>query len=84
MIDKYGRTKKCPMNASEVKRRIADHLIIQLKPQIMIELGEYVRYFTILFGDFVRHAGGQRYLSLKCNRGFCSRNDVSCRFGGAR
>ncbi|KAJ5223502.1 catechol O-methyltransferase 2 [Penicillium chermesinum] len=38
-----------------------------MTPQTMIELGCFVGYSAILFGDAVRRNGGKRYLSLELN-----------------
>ncbi|KAF1920078.1 S-adenosyl-L-methionine-dependent methyltransferase [Ampelomyces quisqualis] len=64
-IDEYGRTKKYLMNVGEDKGRIVTDLIAEVKPRTMVELGGYVGYSCILFGDAVRKAGGERYFSLE-------------------
>lgn len=53
------------MNVGQDKGEIVCDLIAKHKPQIMVELGGYVGYSAILFGDRVRTAGGQRYYSLE-------------------
>ncbi|KXT00964.1 hypothetical protein AC578_8172 [Pseudocercospora eumusae] len=64
-IDLFGRTKKYLMNVGEHKGRIVSDLIAEVKPQTMVELGGYIGYSCILFGDAVRKAGGKRYYSLE-------------------
>ncbi|EME80434.1 uncharacterized protein MYCFIDRAFT_198663 [Pseudocercospora fijiensis CIRAD86] len=64
-IDLFGRTKKYLMNVGEDKGRIVSDLIAEVKPQTMVELGGYIGYSCILFGDAVRKAGGKRYYSLE-------------------
>lgn len=71
-IDDYGRTKKFLMNVGEDKGRIVSELIAEVKPQTMVELGGYVGYSCILFGDAVRKAGGKRYFSLERNPEFAA------------
>lgn len=71
-IDEYGRTKKYLMNVGEDKGKIVSNLIKEVKPQIMVELGGYVGYSAILFGDCVKRAGGQRYFSLERNPEFAA------------
>jgi catechol O-methyltransferase len=71
-IDTYGRTKKYLMNAGEDKGKIVTDLIAEVKPQIMVELGGYVGYSCILFGDAVKKAGGKRYFSLERNPEFAA------------
>lgn len=64
-IDEYARTKKYLMNVGEDKGRIVTDLIAEVKPETMVELGGYIGYSCILFGDAVRKAGGKRYWSLE-------------------
>ena len=71
-IDEYGRTQKYLMNVGDEKGRIVSNLILDVKPQVMVELGGYVGYSAILFGDCVRRAGGQRYFSLERNPEFAA------------
>lgn len=69
-IDEFGRTKKYLMNVGEDKGKIVSDLIAEVKPQTMVELGGYIGYSCILFGDAVRKAGGKRYYSLERNPEF--------------
>ncbi|KAF2876823.1 hypothetical protein BDV95DRAFT_625964 [Massariosphaeria phaeospora] len=71
-IDEYGRTKKYLMNVGEDKGRIVTDLIAEVKPKTMVELGGYVGYSCILFGDAVRDSGGQRYYSLERDPAFAA------------
>ncbi|PSN64829.1 S-adenosyl-L-methionine-dependent methyltransferase [Corynespora cassiicola Philippines] len=71
-IDEFGRTKKYLMNVGEDKGRIVADLIAEVKPKTMVELGGYVGYSCILFGDAVRKAGGERYYSLERNPEFAA------------
>ncbi|KAJ9616970.1 hypothetical protein H2200_000691 [Cladophialophora chaetospira] len=71
-IDEFARTKKYLMNVGEDKGRIVTDLIAEVKPQVMVELGGYVGYSCILFGDAVRKAGGRRYFSLERNPEFAA------------
>ncbi|KAI9750157.1 MAG: hypothetical protein M1815_001947 [Lichina confinis] len=64
-IDEYGRNKAFMMNVGEHKGKIVTDLIGEIKPQVMVELGGYVGYSALLFGDAVRRAGGKQYLSLE-------------------
>ncbi|KAL4874389.1 S-adenosyl-L-methionine-dependent methyltransferase [Aspergillus karnatakaensis] len=52
------------------KGNIVTSIIAEQKPSTMIELGCYVGYSAILFGDAVRKAGGARYYSLELNSEF--------------
>ncbi|KAL8759209.1 MAG: hypothetical protein Q9184_003703, partial [Pyrenodesmia sp. 2 TL-2023] len=71
-IDEYGRTKKYLMNVGDDKGRIVANLVAEVKPQVMVELGGYVGYSALLFGDAVRKAGGKRYYSLERNPEFAA------------
>ena len=71
-IDEYGRTKKYLMNVGDDKGKIVTNLIAEVKPQVMVELGGYVGYSALLFGDAVRRAGGKRYYSLERNPEFAA------------
>lgn len=55
------------MTVGVEKGKIVTELIDELKPETMIELGCFVGYSAILFGDAVRRNGGKRYLSLELN-----------------
>jgi catechol O-methyltransferase len=71
-IDEFARTQKYLMNVGEDKGGIVTDLIAQVKPRTMVELGGYVGYSCILFGDAVRKAGGKRYISLERNPEFAA------------
>jgi catechol O-methyltransferase len=53
------------MNVGEHKGEIVSSIIRKRKPEVMIELGGYCGYSTILFADEARKAGGKRYFSLE-------------------
>ncbi|KAK3044417.1 hypothetical protein LTS18_001346, partial [Coniosporium uncinatum] len=69
-IDDFARTQKYLMNVGEDKGRIVTDLIREVKPETMVELGGYVGYSCLLFGDAVKQAGGKRYYSLERNPEF--------------
>ena len=71
-IDEFARTQKYLMNVGEDKGNIVTDLIAEVKPKTMVELGGYVGYSCILFGDAVREAGGKRYFSLERNPEFAA------------
>lgn len=64
-IDEFGRTRKYLMNVGEDKGRIVVDQIKQVKPKVMVELGGYCGYSTLLFGNAAKLAGGQKYYSLE-------------------
>ena len=71
-IDEFARTKKYLMNVGEDKGKIVTDLIGEVKPQTMLELGGYIGYSCILFGEAVRKAGGKKYFSLERNPEFAA------------
>ena len=71
-IDEYGRSKKFLMNVGDDKGKIVADLIAEVKPEVMVELGGYIGYSALLFGDAVRRAGGKRYYSLERNPEFAA------------
>ncbi|KAF4963234.1 hypothetical protein FSARC_8732 [Fusarium sarcochroum] len=71
-IDDFGRTKKYLMNVGEDKGKIVTDLIAEVKPKVMIELGGYVGYSTLLFANAVRKSGGTHYYSLERNPEFAA------------
>ncbi|RDA90816.1 hypothetical protein CP533_0502 [Ophiocordyceps camponoti-saundersi (nom. inval.)] len=66
-IDDYGRTVAYLMNVGEHKGEIVRRLIVETKPEVMVELGGYVGYSAILFGAALQQAGGRKFLSLERN-----------------
>lgn len=60
------------MNVGEDKGKIVADLIAEVKPQVMVELGGYIGYSCILFGDAVKRAGGKKYFSLERNPEFAA------------
>jgi catechol O-methyltransferase len=55
------------MNIGPRKGAFISRLIAEHKPSVMIELGGYIGYSAIKFGDAVRSHGGKQYLSLEVN-----------------
>lgn len=64
-IDEYGRKHKYLMNVGEDKGRIVSDLIRERKPKVMVELGGYCGYSTILFANVLRETAGQKLFSLE-------------------
>lgn len=64
-IDEFGRTRKYLMNVGEDKGRIVSSIISTEKPGVMVELGGYCGYSTILFAYNQRASGGSKYYSLE-------------------
>lgn len=71
-IDEFARTRKYLMNVGEDKGIIVTSLITEVKPKVMVELGGYIGYSCILFGDAFRKAGGKEYFSLERNPEFAA------------
>ena len=66
-INDYHHQFNRLMTIGPVKGAFIKHLITERKPCVMIELGGYVGYSAILFGDAVRACGGKQYLSIEQN-----------------
>jgi catechol O-methyltransferase len=71
-VDRYATTKNYLMNVGPDKGKIVCDLIADVKPETMVELGGYVGYSALLFGDAVKKAGGKRYYSLERNPEFAA------------
>ncbi|SMQ52487.1 unnamed protein product [Zymoseptoria tritici ST99CH_1A5] len=69
-IDEFARTKKYLMNVGEDKGKIVTDLIAEVKPKVMVELGGYIGYSTLLFASTVKNNGGTHYFSLERNPEF--------------
>jgi catechol O-methyltransferase len=55
------------MNVGLSKGAFITKIIAERKPSVMIELGGYVGYSAILFGDAIKKNGGKQYLSIEKN-----------------
>ncbi|KAL4966733.1 O-methyltransferase [Aspergillus stella-maris] len=66
LIDEFSQTYHF-MTVGPAKGPIVTELIEKNKPSTMIELGCYVGYSAILYGDAVRRNGGRKYFSLELN-----------------
>lgn len=71
-IDEYGREKAFLMNVGTEKGQIVSKAISRAKPKVIVELGGYIGYSALLFGDALRKAGGQKYISLEVSPIFAS------------
>lgn len=84
LIEKFSDEHNMVMNVGSDKGRIVTDLISELKPQTMIELGGYVGFSAILFGDAVRRAGGKQYLSLEMNPEYAAISNMFIELAGLR
>ena len=66
-LDRWGKEHKALMTIGPERGRVVTDLIAEARPERMVELGCYVGYSAILFGDAVRAAGGREYLSFEYN-----------------
>lgn len=72
------------MNIGPKKGQLISDLISERKPSTVVELGGYVGYSAIKFGDAVRRAGGKRYLSLEINPVFAAVANMLIDLAGLR
>lgn len=75
-IDEFARTQKYLMNVGEDKGRIVTDIIRSTKPNVMVELGGYCGYSTILFADAMRAVGGTKYFCLERSPKFAHNIEV--------
>ncbi|RAL10957.1 O-methyltransferase, partial [Aspergillus homomorphus CBS 101889] len=67
-IDQWAAdNNRCMMTIGPERSAPIVDLIRTTKPQTMTELGGYIGYSAIKFGEEVRRAGGTRYCSLEYN-----------------
>ena len=66
-IDTFAQTVTGLINIGQSKGEIVTALISQHKPATMLELGGYIGYSAIMFGDALRQAGGKKYYSVEKN-----------------
>lgn len=83
LIEEFGQ-QYWFANVGHPKGDIVVSLIEELRPRKMIELGGYVGYSAILFGDAVRRHGGQRYISLELNPEFAAVANMLIELAGLR
>lgn len=72
------------MNVGAEKGQVVTKLIDQVKPKTMVELGCYIGYSAILFGDAVRRNGGERFLSLELNPEYAAIANMLIELAGLR
>jgi len=60
------------MNVGREKGGVVTNIIAKEKPKTLLEIGGYVGFSAILFGNELRKVGGHKYLSLELNPTFAS------------
>ncbi|CZT52476.1 hypothetical protein WAI453_012054 [Rhynchosporium graminicola] len=83
-VDEFARTQKYLMNVGEDKGRIVTEIIRDTKPKVMVELGGYCGYSTILFADAMRAVGGTKYFCLERSPKFAHNIEVLVEFAGLK
>ncbi|KAH8691143.1 putative O-methyltransferase [Talaromyces proteolyticus] len=67
-IDKFSAApERHMMTIGPNKGPFIENLIVERKPSTVVELGGFIGYSAILFGNALRSVGGKRYLSLEIN-----------------
>ncbi|CAN9211118.1 unnamed protein product [Alternaria alternata] len=66
-IDEWSAKNKILMTIGQERGDLILDVISSDKPKVMVELGGYVGYSAIKFGQALRNVGGQRYLSLEAS-----------------
>ncbi|RAL17703.1 O-methyltransferase [Aspergillus homomorphus CBS 101889] len=81
-IDEFGQTQNFLMNVGEEKGKIVTDIIMNRKPETIVEIGGYIGYSAIMFGNALRRAGGQRYISLELTPKFATTERALIAFAG--
>ncbi|KAJ5088706.1 hypothetical protein N7456_012322 [Penicillium angulare] len=73
-IDEFARTKDFLMNVGPHKGTIITDIIATERPNSILEIGGYVGYSAIMFGNAMRNTGvpNPRYISLEMNPKFAA------------
>ncbi|KAH8423747.1 O-methyltransferase [Aspergillus melleus] len=73
-IDEFARTKDFLMNVGPHKGTIITDIIATERPSSILEIGGYVGYSAIMFGNAMRNTGvpNPRYISLEMNPKFAA------------
>lgn len=64
-IDAFAHSFTGLINVGEAKGAIVTTLIAEHKPASMLELGGYIGYSAILFGNALKQSGGKKYYSVE-------------------
>lgn len=64
-IDTFAQSVTGLINIGETKGTVVCDVIAQHKPSTVLELGGYIGYSAIMFGDALKQAGGKRYFSVE-------------------
>lgn len=65
LLDEFSRTKKKLITIGHDRGELIKGVIAEYKPSVIVELGGYVGYSAIKFGDALKRAGGKKYYSLE-------------------
>lgn len=71
-IDNWSKDNKILMSIGQDRGKVITDLIENTKPKVMVELGGYIGYSAIKFGNAVRNVGGTKYLSFEHNAEWAS------------
>lgn len=70
------------MNVGNEKGKIVSEVITNVKPNTIVELGGYVGYSAIQFGNELKKAGGSKYISLEVHPGFAKVSTALIKLAG--
>ncbi|KAK4226702.1 S-adenosyl-L-methionine-dependent methyltransferase [Podospora fimiseda] len=66
-IDNFAQTKVGLINVGNSKGGIVCGVMAEHKPSVMLELGGYMGFSAIMFGNALRENGGSKYYSVEKN-----------------
>ncbi|CAG7915802.1 unnamed protein product [Penicillium olsonii] len=66
-IDEYHEQFNKLINIGAIKGAFIADILAERKPSVMIELGGYVGYSAILFGNIIKKNKGKQYISIEKN-----------------
>ena len=81
-IDNWSAENEILMTIGSERGDIILGIIAQDKPKVMVELGGYVGYSALKFGQALRDVGGHRYISLEASPEYAEIAQSLIEFGG--
>jgi catechol O-methyltransferase len=81
-IDSWSAKNEILMTIGAERGDLILDIITKDKPKVMVELGGYVGYSALKFGQALRDVGGHRYISLEANLEYAEIAQSMIKFAG--